>query len=683
MTFLADALESTLAKEIAEQQTQDAVSALQHLKFNKSEATKRVMDASRRMHGNYSLEDLIKESLKSQKHEQNPQLQGASNHLTFSNDVNNIFKTNSESASGQKKETFFDMLARNNANFKPEIETQTQTPKAAPQQNHHEQELHRLEKEDNEQFKKINENLKEIKDYIKEQTLLFKQQLNRNERSESKAEREHTEDVIGRNAKPGEDYKRGGRSFLQTAEEAGLIAAITAALGTFLEADFGPIFADIYNWIKKSPEGAKKEVHNAAETATGLSHGLRVSKQVKAAAGPLLEDASKFASKVGSAATGVEHELSKIGGTIPSILGKGENSLGISATDAFLKSKNVPKEVIKIFGRLSWLKNLGGKIPVIGMFAQVIIDELVSYIGTGSFESMDQFKKTCVEAIASNISAEVLAALGAVIGTFFFPAGGTLLGGLAGGLLGAFGGQYIAEKIYDMLDSGDVSHLTDLTKKQVEREKQNFKSSSSQTASGNTKISSTQLKQAKSDVGSLEKLGLNKANAEGIAANIQAESGGDIHAIGDNGEAYGLLQWHKDRQANFKKLFGHDIQHSTRDEQLQFIAYELKHGEKKTGNLLKDNTSAGMAAAIFSTYDERPADIVKEANARSRFAELLDKSLTSNQTTANPPVIINSSQKAAANPTPSPETMGNVPGPDADRNHFDVASYWSNLYLLY
>ena len=94
--------------------------------------------------------------------------------------------------------------------------------------------------------------------------------------------------------------------------------------------------------------------------------------------------------------------------------------------------------------------------------------------------------------------------------------------------------------------------------------------------------------------------------AAGIAANIQAESNFKTNASGDGGLAYGLAQWHPDRQANFQTWAGKDIRDSSLEEQLGFIQYELTSGkETAAGDALKQATSPEMAAAIFDKKYER------------------------------------------------------------------------------
>ncbi|WP_256588083.1 phage tail tip lysozyme [Pseudomonas sp. LG1D9] len=115
--------------------------------------------------------------------------------------------------------------------------------------------------------------------------------------------------------------------------------------------------------------------------------------------------------------------------------------------------------------------------------------------------------------------------------------------------------------------------------------------------------------------------GWTQDQAEGIAANIEAESAFKANASGDGGQAYGLAQWHPDRQAEFAKQYGKDIRNSTGAEQLEFINHELTRGnEKSAGNKLRAATSAYDAASIVSREYERPADAAGEASRRGASA---------------------------------------------------------------
>lgn len=115
--------------------------------------------------------------------------------------------------------------------------------------------------------------------------------------------------------------------------------------------------------------------------------------------------------------------------------------------------------------------------------------------------------------------------------------------------------------------------------------------------------------------------GWTKQQAAGIAANIQRESGFNPGASGDGGKAYGLGQWHPDRQKTFAALYGHSIQQSTFDEQLSFYNWELNNSEKGAGNALKGATTAAQAAGIVSSQFERPGDVAGEIAQRGRIAD--------------------------------------------------------------
>ncbi|HMK87405.1 MAG TPA: phage tail tip lysozyme [Steroidobacteraceae bacterium] len=115
--------------------------------------------------------------------------------------------------------------------------------------------------------------------------------------------------------------------------------------------------------------------------------------------------------------------------------------------------------------------------------------------------------------------------------------------------------------------------------------------------------------------------GWTRAQAAGIVANLQAESGLRPGAVGDGGQARGIAQWHADRQTAFEHFTGHGIQQSTYEEQLQFVQHELTAGgEVAAGNRLRNTTTADSAGATVSRYYERPADRDGEATRRGQRA---------------------------------------------------------------
>lgn len=117
--------------------------------------------------------------------------------------------------------------------------------------------------------------------------------------------------------------------------------------------------------------------------------------------------------------------------------------------------------------------------------------------------------------------------------------------------------------------------------------------------------------------------GLSRTAAVGITANLLRESDLNPQARGDNGSAYGVGQWHKDRQAIFAKVFGHSIQYSTLAEQLAFVVYELQHNEKRAGNAVLSAKSI-EDSVIGGIMYERPRAGLAELPARLRIAARLN-----------------------------------------------------------
>ena len=122
--------------------------------------------------------------------------------------------------------------------------------------------------------------------------------------------------------------------------------------------------------------------------------------------------------------------------------------------------------------------------------------------------------------------------------------------------------------------------------------------------------------------------GWTEAQALGIAANLKKESGFNTDAVGDNGKAYGVAQWHGDRQAAFQRWAGKNIRQASLEEQLGFVNYELTQGnERKAGDALRNATNERDAASIVSRQYERPANADSEAAGRASMATSMKQQL--------------------------------------------------------
>jgi hypothetical protein len=120
--------------------------------------------------------------------------------------------------------------------------------------------------------------------------------------------------------------------------------------------------------------------------------------------------------------------------------------------------------------------------------------------------------------------------------------------------------------------------------------------------------------------------GYTGAQAAGLVANLaQEDADFDPAKEGDNGTAYGIGQWHKDRQEDFRRVIGRDIRGSSRDDQLRFMKWELDNRSYLGGNEIRRAQSASQASALASVNYFRPgltrADQLREMSSRAGMGE--------------------------------------------------------------
>lgn len=134
-------------------------------------------------------------------------------------------------------------------------------------------------------------------------------------------------------------------------------------------------------------------------------------------------------------------------------------------------------------------------------------------------------------------------------------------------------------------------------------------------------------------------MGWSQSQAAGLVANLWHESGLNPSAVGDGTKAYGIAQWHPDRQAAFKAWSGKDIRQSTLQEQMAFVHYELTQGaEQRAGALLRATQNASDAGSVVSRYYERPLAAEAAAAQRGATAVQLAATTTINVTGASDPM---------------------------------------------
>lgn len=122
--------------------------------------------------------------------------------------------------------------------------------------------------------------------------------------------------------------------------------------------------------------------------------------------------------------------------------------------------------------------------------------------------------------------------------------------------------------------------------------------------------------------------------AAGIVGSLQQESFHDLRTgiSGDAGQAYGIAQWHGDRQRNFESVYGKPIQGSSLEEQLAFVQWELENTEKAAAANLRNATTASEAATVMGRDYERAG--VLASRQRARNAERLIVPVAPKQTSA-------------------------------------------------
>lgn len=123
-----------------------------------------------------------------------------------------------------------------------------------------------------------------------------------------------------------------------------------------------------------------------------------------------------------------------------------------------------------------------------------------------------------------------------------------------------------------------------------------------------------------------EVLGLNTAAACGVLANIEAESGFQIGAIGDGGMSYGICQWYASRCSSLKSWCGENGKtYSTLDGQLWYMKHELESTHsavlKKLKAVADSAQGAYEAGYVWCSIFEVPDNTVAKSEARGNTAQ--------------------------------------------------------------
>jgi hypothetical protein len=183
--------------------------------------------------------------------------------------------------------------------------------------------------------------------------------------------------------------------------------------------------------------------------------------------------------------------------------------------------------------------------------------------------------------------------------------------GSALGMIGTLGGP--ALKVLGPL--GLLLHSDDLNKGEDEELARRKANANPTVLAGNT-ASRQQFLLSK-----LKADGYTDAQAAGIIGSLMQESGLNPGAVNPKSGAAGIAQWLGSRKSGFASRYGHDLSKSTFEEQVDYMLWELRNTEKRSGNLLRRAPNADMAAQIHAWEYERPGTAEANIAARMRYAQ--------------------------------------------------------------
>jgi hypothetical protein len=316
--------------------------------------------------------------------------------------------------------------------------------------------------------------------------------------------------------------------------------------------------------------------------------------------------------------------------------------------------KKVSSKMLMILERLTAFRTILRMAPALSVIL-AFLDPLIAFIDAG-FEVTPEVKTSFRKALGGFIGGTGGAILGGLLGSVI-PIFGTLIGAVAGGMFGSYFGEWVAGEMYSYFVEGKSIEqiMVAFKDKSIEKITQagsaimNFGKSVASFVTGNgwtsgadgttkngvpgvspgdkntpsgtgknppnNQYDSNKIKGFKQTGSSKEAMdffiskGWTKKQSAGIVGNLMAESTTSLRTdiVGDAGQAYGIAQWHPDRQAIFKREFKKDIRESTFKEQLEFVNWELHNNERDAGRALKQATSVTEAAVIIDKKYERSA----------------------------------------------------------------------------
>lgn len=120
--------------------------------------------------------------------------------------------------------------------------------------------------------------------------------------------------------------------------------------------------------------------------------------------------------------------------------------------------------------------------------------------------------------------------------------------------------------------------------------------------------------------------GLKPHQAAGIVGNLMQESGLRTDSKGDGGKAFGLAQWHPDRQVGLKNLAKKmGTQTNDFNTQLEYVWQELNTSHKTALDKIINSRNVDEATTMFMRHFERPNEKLANLTGRIKYAQSLLK----------------------------------------------------------
>lgn len=268
----------------------------------------------------------------------------------------------------------------------------------------------------------------------------------------------------------------------------------------------------------------------------------------------------------------------------------------------------------------NWLDQHRGDIEEWANKASAAIERFVKWADDAA-QSVGGWKNVLIALIALEVLSIVspILSLAAALATLATSMGA--VGGVAGaGALSVLGRLVgIAAKLG--VGAALLFHTDDLNAGEDEElAKRRSGGSSGRSASGKVTDGTTSDKTINRQnylASALKNDGYTDAQSAGIIGSLKQENSTfdpkTVNAIG----ATGIAQWlSKDRKQGFEKRYGHGLDKSTFEEQTDFMLWELRNTEKRSGDLLRQAKTPEQAAQIHAQEYERPG--VAEANIDKR-----------------------------------------------------------------